>query len=143
MSRPNTYAKHSGRTVSAEQQLDIFAAADPVPLRRRRQHAKPRRRVEPPPTPEEVRVTWIELAVDAVRRIVVTLPEKGKAGQFTMEQMRAKLDGLLWAPPDLRAWGKVTVMLLRRKIIQPTGRYAPTAAINGSAMAVYRRGPEA
>lgn len=106
MARSPTYAKHAGRDVERDDDtLDLFATAEPVKLKRRKACAKPRR-AEPSVLPEEARVSWIELAISAVRRNLLLVPSKGKGSTFTMEEMRARLDGILWEPEDLRTWAR-------------------------------------
>lgn len=77
---------------------------------------------------------WTETAVSAVRTYAESIyPEK-----FTMEQARAQIRESISPPPDLRAWGAVTVALRKQKRIEPTGTYAPVASSNGSPKPEYR-----
>ena len=58
---------------------------------------------------------------------------------FTMEKARAYAWGHgLDSPPDGRAWGSVTVRLIRDGVIEKTGGFAPATSSNGSPKPLYR-----
>lgn len=64
-----------------------------------------------------------------------------QTGHFTMEHIRAVATWCLDLPqpPELRAWGSLTIRLIREGIIEKTGQYAPAASSHGSAKPLYRR----
>lgn len=117
------------------QQLDLVA---PVTLARKRGHEGAQRAADK--TGRVVDPEWLEHACDAVRRFAAN-----HEGLFTVEMMRGviELQGELAKPCDARAWGAVTVVALRRGLIEPTRTYHPAASSNGAARRCYRRGPKA
>lgn len=147
--RPTTYAKHVGRAAApSETQLDIFSTAAPAHKKRRNHQARPkghaagdiglRRAIEA----TERRVPgWTELAVEAVKVYVATTAPGEK---FTLEALRLKVEAGLPTPNDLRSWGHVPRMCLKRGILErKKGEYAPAESSNGSPKPVYRRGADA
>lgn len=85
---------------------------------------------------EDVQPGWGDLAANVASFCL------GYYGQpcFTMEELR------LWCswhalpePPDMRAWGSVTVRLIREGIIEKTGQFAPATSSHGSPKPTYRR----
>lgn len=77
---------------------------------------------------------WVHSALDALKTWVA-----GQDGVFTIEQVRAGIEGTIPAPKELRAWGQVTQMARRRGLIAPCG-VRPAASSNGSLKPAYRRG---
>lgn len=80
---------------------------------------------------------WQDEAVEACKEAIDWQDDE----QFTMERIRQLATWWfgLSIPPELRAWGAVTVRLIREGIIEKTGQYAPAASSNGSAKPLYRR----
>lgn len=64
-----------------------------------------------------------------------------QTGHFTMEHIRTVATWCfgLPQPPELRAWGSVTVRLIREGIIEKTGQFAPAVSSHGSPKPTYRR----
>lgn len=143
--RPTTYAKHAGRATALEGQLDLLGGAEPVPMKRKQRKRKPggheagrigmQRAAE---RAEREQPGWEELAIEAVRQCVLAMP----AGtEFIIENVRARLDGILPPPTELRAWGSATRALRRLNIIERVpGKVAPAMSSNGTEKPVYRRG---
>lgn len=105
--------------------IDQAITAGQIGMERAADHAN---RVEP---------GWTEVALEAL---------KGYAGrqaandEFTIEEARAEIAPTLPAPPDLRAFGAVTQMALRRGVIKPTGGFKRAASSHASPKPLYRRG---
>lgn len=59
---------------------------------------------------------------------------------FTIEEARDVLKTSHDPDGDLRVWGAVTRMALRRNLIQATGEYKATTSSNGSPKRLYRCG---
>lgn len=60
---------------------------------------------------------------------------------FTLEEFRTvALEQGLDPPPDMRAFGGVTLRARHRKVIKPTGRFRPAASSNGSPKPLYLGG---
>ncbi len=57
-------------------------------------------------------------------------------GHFTIEEMRAEIS--IEDPHDLRAWGGVTQMAIKAKIIEPTGEFKGARSSHQSPKPVYR-----
>ncbi len=140
--RPTTYAKHVGRVPGPDDvQLDIFATAAPEKPRRRNHHAR-RSRMAPSPLPQVATTPgWLPMAVEAVRRYVATtLPHQN----FTIEEIREKVEAGLPVPVDLRAWGHVPRICCASGFIEKKkGVYRPAKSSNGSPKQVYVRGANA
>lgn len=82
---------------------------------------------------------WCERAAEKLRMFA-----RAQGGVFTIEMARAGLGAELPAPPDLRAWGKATVMAISAGFIEKMPRvFMPAASSNGSPKAAYRKGPKA
>lgn len=85
---------------------------------------------------EDVQPGWGEWAMDKAREAI----EDFWFPVFTMESVRLHAYGLgLDSPPEERAWGSVTVRLIREGIIEKTGQFAPAASSHGSPKPLYRR----
>lgn len=57
---------------------------------------------------------------------------------FTLEDFRvAALEQGLDPPPDMRAFGGVTLRAIRRGVIKPTGRYRATVSSSGGVKPLY------
>jgi hypothetical protein len=77
-----------------------------------------------------------DAAVERLRQWVVKQREP-----FTIEHARAAIAAELPAPPDLRAWGSVTLLAKRRLyIVQVPRLFMPAASSHGSPKAAYARG---
>jgi hypothetical protein len=77
---------------------------------------------------------WSQRAYDNIARN----PGLKRHAGFTMEVARAYAWGHgLDSPPDLRAWGGVTLRLIRDGVLVRIG-YAPAASSHGSPKALYR-----
>ena len=72
---------------------------------------------------------------DAVRKRPAT-------AEFIVEELRAEIVGVP-EPTDLRAWGQVTQMAIRRNVITATGTFKRAISSNASPKPCYRRGNEA
>ena len=82
---------------------------------------------------------WCLLAADKLRVFA-----RAQGGVFTIEMARAGLGDELPAPPDLRAWGKATVMAVAAGYVEKVPRvFMPAASSNGSPKATYRKGANA
>ncbi len=82
---------------------------------------------------------WCELAAEKLRMFA-----RAQGGVFTIELARAGLAGELPSPPDLRAWGKATVMAIKAGYVEKVPRvFMPAASSNGAPKAAYRRGANA
>lgn len=77
---------------------------------------------------------WIEQAL-----IKLAAYARAANGPFTIEQARASIACSLAAPPELRAWGQVTKLALKRHIIEPAG-ILRAASSNGSFKPAYKAG---
>jgi hypothetical protein len=119
-----------------EQQLDLI---DPLTLARKRGHAGAQRAADK--TERVVDPEWTEKAVEAIRKFAAHQGEM----LFTMEICRRTIEvqGGLAAPTDLRAWGAVTLLAIRRGLIEPTKTYHPAASSNGAVRRCYRAGAKA
>lgn len=83
---------------------------------------------------EDVQPGWQDQAVSFCAMLASPL------GDFTMERMAAAAYDLgLQRPDEGRAWGAVTVRLIREGIIEKTGQFAPAASSHGSPKPLYRR----
>lgn len=88
---------------------------------------------------DSVHADWCALAAEKLRMFA-----RAQGGVFTVEMARAGLAGELPAPPDLRAWGKATVMAVTAGYVEKVPRvFMPAASSNGSPKATYRKGPHA
>ena len=63
-----------------------------------------------------------------------------QSATFTVESARAHIADKLPDPVDLRAWGAVTTMAIRRRILKPTDSFAPSASSHGSPKRLYTFG---
>lgn len=82
---------------------------------------------------EDVQPGWQDMAVSFCTMLA-------PLGDFTMERMAAAAYGLgLQRPAEGRAWGSVTVRLIREGVIEKTGGFAPAASSHGSPKPLYRR----
>ena len=81
---------------------------------------------------------WLALALERVRAFAAANP-----GVFTVEMMRQVLTEVP-APPDLRAWGRVTQDAIRLGYIERVPKVViPAASSNGSVKPAWRRGANA
>lgn len=88
---------------------------------------------------ERLTPNWTEIACDAVRAWV-----RERSSVFTMEHARLAVEKSIEPPSDLRAWGHVTRMAVKRGYIeQVPGSYFRAASSNGSPKPVYRKGEKA
>jgi hypothetical protein len=63
---------------------------------------------------------------------------------FTIETLRNAIEQELPAPPDLRAWGAVTLVAAKKGLIErKKGAFAPAVSSNGSPKPMYTRGANA
>lgn len=82
---------------------------------------------------------WIESAVEGLRRFAAH-----QRCFFTIEAARAVVASELPPVGELRAWGRVTQLAVKRGFIERVkGGYAPAASSNGSEKPLYRRGAQA
>lgn len=82
---------------------------------------------------------WCNQAAEALRKFA-----KAQAGVFTIEIARAGIGDSLPPPPDLRAWGKATVIAISAGYIQRVPRvFIPAASSNGCAKPAWRSGSNA
>lgn len=82
---------------------------------------------------------WCAKATEKLRMFA-----RAQGGVFTIELARDALRDELSMPPDLRAFGKVTVMALKAGYIERVPRaFMPAASSNSAPKAVYRKGPKA
>ena len=79
---------------------------------------------------------WTEQALEALRDFALRQSEP-----FTIEYARAQLERELTRPPDLRAWGAVTLKAIRTGVLVRTGEFAPRASSHNSPTMTYRSGP--
>lgn len=78
---------------------------------------------------------WVETALTFLASFA-----RDQAGHtFTIEQARAVIASKVVAPPDLRAWGAVTRLALKRHVLEPVG-IARAASSNNSFKTTYRAG---
>jgi len=88
---------------------------------------------------DAVHADWCLLAADKLRVFA-----RAQGGVFTIEMAHAGMGAELPAPPDLRAWGKATVMAISAGYIEKMPRvFMPAASSNGSPKATYRKGVKA
>ena len=81
---------------------------------------------------------WLALALERVRAFAAANP-----GVFSVEMMRQVLTDVP-APPDLRAWGRVTQDAIRKGYIERVPKVViPAASSNGSVKPAWRRGANA
>lgn len=80
---------------------------------------------------------WTEVALEALRECVSHVPFNE---EFIIEELRARIGSMVSKPQNLRAWGQVTQMAIRRKVIVPTGGFGRAASSHGSPKPLYRRG---
>lgn len=79
---------------------------------------------------------WTAMAVAALREWAA-----GQAGLFTVEMAREAIADRVPQPHDLRAWGAVTLLAIRDRVIAQVPRaFAGAASSNGSLKPMYRRG---
>ena len=143
--RPTTYAKHAGRATALEGQLDLLGSAEPVVFKAKKRARKPgghaagREGMQRAHEHAEADMPgWTELAIEAVRQCVQALPP---GSEFIIENIRARLDGILPEPDELRGWGTVTRRCIKLNIIERLeGRSAPAITSNGSDKPLYRAG---
>ena len=85
---------------------------------------------------DTVHADWCLLAAEKLRVFA-----RAQGGVFNIEMARAGLGDELPAPPDLRAWGKATVMAIKAGYVEKVPRvFMPAASSNGAPKAAYRRG---
>lgn len=82
---------------------------------------------------------WID---DALAKIHVFARNQGGA-LFTMETLRWVIQRELPQPRELRVYGVLTRIALKRGYIKRTGRSAPTVSSNGSDRPLYAKGDRA
>jgi hypothetical protein len=79
---------------------------------------------------------WTDAAVDAIRRFA-----SRQNGCWTIEQVREVIGEELPEPENLRAWGSVTRVAVRRGFIaRVPGAFAPASSSNGSEKPLYTKG---
>lgn len=83
---------------------------------------------------------WVEGAVERLRALAVsTYP-----GMFNVEQARLVIEQTFECPADLRAWGRVTQLAVKRGYLERVkGQFLPAASSNGAPKSVYRKGAKA
>lgn len=83
--------------------------------------------------------TWVSDAINVIDGYLSGYKRSRPDEEFTMEELRDHLGGLITAPPDLRAWGHVTREALRRGIItRVAGKYRAAKSSNGSPKPIYK-----
>lgn len=80
---------------------------------------------------------WTERALNALRQHVSKMPADA---EFIIEDVRVAIESKVPVPDDLRAWGAVTQLALRRLYIERTDKFAPAKSSNASQKPLYRRG---
>lgn len=75
---------------------------------------------------------WVDKAVAKLAKFA----EKQSA-RFTVETARTQIADKLPEPEDLRIWGKVTTEAIRRRVLKPTGDFAPVRSSHGSPKRLY------
>lgn len=78
---------------------------------------------------------WMETALT----FLASFAREQGGHTFTVEQARASIASKVAAPPDLRAWGAVTRLALKRHVLVPVG-IARAASSNNSFKTTYRAG---
>lgn len=79
------------------------------------------------------------LWVDTALGFLASFAREQGGAPFTIEQARIALADRVVAPPDGRAWGQVTRLALRRRLIVPVGM-ARAASSNCSFKTTYAAG---
>jgi hypothetical protein len=83
---------------------------------------------------------WVEAAVASLRVLAVA----AYPGMFSIEQARLVIHQSLQRPHDLRAWGRVTQLSVRRGFIaRVKGKTLPAASSHGSEKPCFTKGPNA
>lgn len=83
---------------------------------------------------------WADTALQALKDYAGT---RAMTEVFTIEEARAVVEKQVEEPTDLRAWGKVTQMAVRRGVLVRTQHFAPAASSHGSPKPLYARGAAA
>jgi hypothetical protein len=82
---------------------------------------------------------WCNKACEALRQFA-----RKQAGVWTIELARAQFEKNLPAPGELRAWGRVTQMAVRKGYIERVpGQFFAAASSHNSPKPVWKRGPKA
>ncbi|HEX7687567.1 MAG TPA: hypothetical protein VF453_07665 [Burkholderiaceae bacterium] len=82
---------------------------------------------------------WCNKACEALRQFA-----RKQAGVWTIELARAQFEKNLPPPSDLRAWGRVTQMAIRKGYIERVpGQFFAAASSNNAAKSVWKKGPKA
>lgn len=79
---------------------------------------------------------WTDIAFDALCLAVRSFG----AAEFTVEDLRSKVEYDIPSPPDRRAWGSVTRRAITEGVIVKTGAYSAAISSNGSPKMTYRAG---
>lgn len=85
------------------------------------------------------RAQWTTLALE---KLAARVRCRAPSSTFIIEEVRAEIVDLP-EPPDLRAWGAVTLAAIRRKIVERTEGTKPARSSHLSPKPAYRRGIEA
>lgn len=83
-----------------------------------------------------------EWTARAFHALCAAVRKRDAAAEFIVEELRAEIVGLP-EPTDLRAWGQVTQMAIRRNVITATGTFKRAISSNASPKPCYRRSTEA
>ena len=83
-----------------------------------------------------------EWTARAYAALCAAVRKRPATAEFIVEELRAEITDVP-EPDDLRAWGQVTQMAIRRNVITATGTFKRAISSDASPKPCYRRGNEA